>query len=177
MKDGLYRFNPDASVDDTMYANYTAYRQAKLRADGQCEVFVQVSHLWTRCPGWGQEVHHTLPRSRGGLILDEYRESYALLVCCRKHHLWAHQHPADAYEVGLLIDGYVTTRIDGRPFYIGSDRYLSERYGDHDELEEAPVSGLADHPTPRPLAGPAQRRPVAGLGRAVGGRSTRQWSA
>lgn len=72
------------------------------------------------------ERHHRLTRARGGTILDEVGESYHLIDLCPQHHRMADG--ADAYESGLLIDGYVTSGLYG-PVYTGSDPYLLERYG------------------------------------------------
>lgn len=41
---------------------------------------------------------------------------------------------AQAYQNGLLIDGYVTTGPQGTPVYTGSDPYLLEHYGPVDLL-------------------------------------------
>jgi hypothetical protein len=153
-------------------------KQARERADGQCEVMVRHGYLWVRCPGFASDVHHMLPRARGGLLLDAHREAYHLVVLCRPHHHLIHTNPRAAEVAGLTIEGRViTNKSTGRLRYLGPDWYLSRKYGDRDEFEEAPCHRPADHVPPRPLAGPARRRPVTGVGRAVGGRSTHQWSA
>ena len=55
-----------------------------------------------------------------------------ILCLCRVHHGVAHDE-GQAFENGLLIDGYVTT-TNGKPVYVGSDVYLSERYGNESQL-------------------------------------------
>lgn len=47
---------------------------------------------------WGPvDVHHVLPRGRGGTTVDEN------LVClCRAHHRWAHECPREARGQGWL---------------------------------------------------------------------------
>src|SRR5215831_364920 len=139
-----------------------ARRAAKERAQGQCEVMVRTLTVgaWHRCPGWGDEVHHLLPRARGGVILDEAREDYHLIVLCRDHHRQVHAHPERSYVAGLTIDGYVVTdKLTEHPVYTGTDPYLLEKYGEF--AQQADLDGPPDHATPRPLAGPARRRPAA----------------
>ena len=67
-----------------------------------------------------------LTKARGGRILDDAGETYHLIALCRQCHQASDGEVAYAGE--LLIDGYVTTK-DGKPFYQGSDEYLSKRYG------------------------------------------------
>lgn len=80
---------------------------------------------WTRCWRQPTERHHLLTRARGGRILDEAGETYHLIHLCHVHHRLADG--GDAYDAGLLIDGYVTT-ANGRVVYHGSDEYLSNKY-------------------------------------------------
>lgn len=63
-----------------------------------------------------------LTRARGGLILDAAGETAHLIALCHHHHIVAHA--PGGYEVGLMIDGYVTTGPDGAPVYAGSDQRL-----------------------------------------------------
>lgn len=106
--------------------NQGPYRQAKVRADGQCEVMVQrgMASGWIRCPGWGSEIHYLLPVERGAKWLDKAWECYHLLVCCRHHSRSEH----DPEIARLAIEGTVAW-VEHRPFYQGPDEYLSERYG------------------------------------------------
>ena len=135
-------------------------KRARRRAEGQCEVLIQFGYQWNRCPGFADDVHHMLPRSRGGLILDKAHEEYHLVVLCRVHHQQIHENPHDAEVRSLTIEGRVMTdKLTGRPRYIGPDRYLSRKYGD--EPEEPAGDELADYATPRPLAGVARRRPAS----------------
>jgi hypothetical protein len=53
--------------------------------------------LTGECAG-GVEVHHKLRRSQGGT-----HELDNLATLCAAHHRWVHEHPAQAYELGLLI--------------------------------------------------------------------------
>lgn len=47
---------------------------------------------------WGPvDVHHVLPRGRGGTSVPEN-----LICLCRNHHSWAHDHPVDARNLGVL---------------------------------------------------------------------------
>ena len=99
------------------------------RSNGQCEAMVPVPgrSVFTRCWQIPIEIHHLLTRSRGGHILDQAEETYHLICLCPEHH-----HLSDgesAYEGGLLIDGYVTTDVLGRPIYHGSDVELTMKYG------------------------------------------------
>lgn len=75
------------------------------------------------------DLHHRITRARGGKILDNAGETYHLMRLCRKHHKVAHDEPA--MDSGLLLPGSVTTcPTCKRPKYIGSDPYLTEKYGD-----------------------------------------------
>lgn len=93
-----------------------------------CEAMVLIGRAWTRCGKRPVELHHRITRARGGLILDAAGERYHLMNLCTGHHKVAHDQ-GNAFENGLLIDGYVTTGPFGRPTYYGSDEYLSRVYG------------------------------------------------
>jgi hypothetical protein len=88
---------------------------------------VKVRSTWTRCGKNPVEDHHRLTRGRGGAVLDAVGERYHHLLLCPAHHRMADG--ALAYETGLLLDGYVTTHRDGRPLYVGTDEYLTKKYG------------------------------------------------
>jgi hypothetical protein len=66
-----------------------------------------------------------LKRSRGGQILDDFT-TYHLIALCHQHHRYAE---TSGEATGLLIDGYVTTDIDGQPIYTGSDEFLTAEFG------------------------------------------------
>jgi hypothetical protein len=154
-----------------------AYRVARERSDGRCEVMVSTGLIWDRCPHDATDVHHALPRSRGGLLLDLAKESYHLICVCRGHHSLAHGNPTKAIYSGLTIEGFVVTDKNTlRPVYTGPDHFLSQRYGPNrgtnHVIEEAVGGGSAHHTAPRPLAGPARRRPAAEVGRGLGRRAT-----
>src|SRR4051812_30079935 len=87
--------------------------------------------MFVPCGKPGAELHHKLTRARGGLLLDAVGESYHHLWLCREHHAVAHDE-GSAFKRGLLIDGYVTTE-QGVPRYVGSDEYLSNKYGGMDD--------------------------------------------
>lgn len=98
------------------------------RSGMACEAMVATkSGVYARCWAKPVEVHHLLTRARGGGILDQAGETYHLICLCNKHHQMSDG--GDAYEGGLLIDGYVMTGPRGRPIYHGSDIELTERYG------------------------------------------------
>ena len=89
--------------------------------------------MFVPCGKEGAELHHKLTRARGGLILDAVGESYHHIYLCREHHGVAHDQ-GGAFARGLLIDGYVTTE-QGEPRYVGSDEYLSSKYGGVDGVQ------------------------------------------
>ena len=99
----------------------------------RCEAMVLITSaprpkgLYHQCGKEPADLHHKLTRARGGLILDEAGETYHHLYLCREHHNIAHSEPA--FDNGLLVRGYVTTHVDGRPLYVGPDAYLTEHYG------------------------------------------------
>jgi hypothetical protein len=83
--------------------------------------------MYHACGKEPADLHHKVTRARGGKILDDAGETYHHLYLCREHHNVAHSEPA--FDNGLLIMGYVTTHLDGKPLYQGPDSYLSEHYG------------------------------------------------
>lgn len=92
-----------------------------------CEAMVEVNGVWTRCGRRPTESHHLLTRARGGRILDAVGETYHLINLCPRCHRAADG--AEAYERGLLINGYVTWSPDKtHPIYVGTNEYLSAKY-------------------------------------------------
>lgn len=72
-----------------------------VRDDYRCQARDLVPHV--ECRGI-LDVHEVRRRSQDpGAWLNED----LCLTVCRTHHQWAHDHPADAYEVGLLLRGTV----------------------------------------------------------------------
>lgn len=96
------------------------------RSGGRCEVYIEAGRLRGRCARMGAEIHHMLTKARGGRILDAAGETIHLIHLCRQHHRWADG--SQAYEAGLLIQGYVHTGPDGRPRYAGPDPDLRRLY-------------------------------------------------
>jgi hypothetical protein len=97
------------------------------RSGSRCEAEVEVlPSLWMGCAKPATEVHHMLPKSRGGRILDDYGETSHLINLCQEHHMQAHSRKdAD----GLMIDGSVTwDKLNHRPIYKGTDTILSKKY-------------------------------------------------
>jgi hypothetical protein len=92
------------------------------RSGGNCEamIWVESAEVWSRCGGRPVEVHHVLPRSRGGTILDAVGETYHLIATCNRCH-------TEAHTGQMMIDGYVTGKT-GRPVYHGTDEYLLTKY-------------------------------------------------
>ncbi len=96
------------------------------RSDSMCEAMVPTTgSVYTRCWAKPIEIHHLLTRARGGNILDRVGETYHLIALCPKHHRMSDG--GDAYQGGLLIDGYVTSE-GRRPIYHGSDPQLRQKY-------------------------------------------------
>lgn len=54
------------------------------------------------CAERATDPHEPLTRARGGDICD--RDNVLLL--CRSHHRWAHDHPAEAEALGLLVHSW-----------------------------------------------------------------------
>jgi 5-methylcytosine-specific restriction endonuclease McrA len=67
------------------------------RADGLCEA-TEDPDTDLLCGEEGTEVHHRA--GRGGI--DPHRLDNLVLLC-RYHHDYAHQHPSWAYRVGLMV--------------------------------------------------------------------------
>ena len=68
---------------------------AMLRADGRCEARDVLDH---DCEG-PLDAHELIPRSEyPGGHLDQRN----VIIICRVAHDWVHDHPKDAYRVGLL---------------------------------------------------------------------------
>lgn len=73
-------------------------RAERLERDGfRCQA--HTFGLTSECEHWptGVEVHHRLPRGRGG---TNHQEN--LVTLCPGHHRWAESNRAEAYELGLL---------------------------------------------------------------------------
>ena len=97
------------------------------RSAMMCEAMVKRGRTWSRCWLTPVEAHHMLTTARGGRLLDRKDETYHLIHLCRGHHVMSDG--ADAYEGGLLIEGYVSwDKIRERPVYEGPDKYLKEKY-------------------------------------------------
>jgi len=96
------------------------------RSGGMCEAMILVNNVWTRCWDKPVEMHHLLPRSRGGRILDAVGEDYHLIDVCPKHH--RESDTGEGFVGGLMISGYVVLNGD-RPVYTGPDEFLKEKYG------------------------------------------------
>lgn len=104
------------------------YEAITTRSGGRCEAEVFMSHPlgWIRCGEPATEVHHLLPKSRGGRILDEVGEMTHLIHLCKTDHMQAH---ARKDAEGMMIDGSVTwNKISNRPEYRGTDPILTQRY-------------------------------------------------
>ena len=101
------------------------YEAITTRSGWRCEA--EVWHgTWLRCPMLATDVHHLLPKSRGGRILDEVGETSHLIHLCRECHAQAHSRK-DAE--GMMIDGSVTwNKITSKPEYRGTDPTLTQRY-------------------------------------------------
>jgi hypothetical protein len=103
------------------------YQAVVTRSGETCEVEVELAgSFWGRCTAAATDVHHMLPKSRGGRILDGIGETCHLIHLCREHHAQAHSRKdAD----GLMIDGSVTwDKLRNRPVYKGTDPELMRRY-------------------------------------------------
>ncbi len=90
----------------------------------EAEIVLGDDHVVT-CGQIPAHIHHMLTRARGGLLLDKVGETYHHIRLCARCHTLAHDDPT----TGLLIDGYVSSGLEGQPEYIGSDEYLTEKYG------------------------------------------------
>jgi len=67
--------------------------KVKERSEGRCELVDDEG----RCPNEGQEVHHILPRSKGG-----GNGVKNLLHLCRFDHVRVHSFPKISYKNGWL---------------------------------------------------------------------------
>jgi hypothetical protein len=106
------------------------------RSGKQCEAYLP--QMKTRCGREGIHIHHMLTRAHGGKILDEAEETYHLALLCAQCHTEAHRGSNHVTRVGggsLLIEGYVHTE-NGRPIYIGPDRYLATTYARQSQGED-----------------------------------------
>lgn len=104
------------------------YEAVVARSGGRCEAEYAVmwAEEWHRCPAQATEVHHLLPKSRGGRILDDYGETCHLIHLCKTDHMAAHSRK-DAE--GMMIDGSVTwDKLRNRPIYKGTDPELKKKY-------------------------------------------------
>jgi 5-methylcytosine-specific restriction endonuclease McrA len=102
------------------------YDAVVTRSGGRCEVEVEHAGTWLRCGSPATDVHHLLPKSRGGRILDDVGETCHLIHLCREHHAQAHSRK-EAH--GMMIDGSVTwDKLRNRPVYQGTDPELTRRY-------------------------------------------------
>jgi hypothetical protein len=102
------------------------YDAVVMRSGGRCEAEVETSASWVRCWHPATEVHHLLPKSRGGRILDDYGETCHLLHLCKSDHMQAHSRE---HADGLMIDGTVTwDKLNNRPIYKGTDPELRRKY-------------------------------------------------
>lgn len=102
------------------------YEAIIIRSDGRCEAEVESGGQWMRCTQAATDVHHLLPKSRGGRLLDAVLETAHLIHLCREDHQQAHSRKN---AEGMMIDGSVTwNKITNRPEYQGTDPYLRKRY-------------------------------------------------
>ena len=98
----LRRLTPLRQVSDRKHTMSAAVVLARVRVeerDGSCVL----------CDGQGVDVHHRLPRGRGGARHD--RDVFALsrlVWLCRDDHLWVESHRLLAYGLGLLVRRGVT---------------------------------------------------------------------
>lgn len=104
------------------------YEAITTRSGGMCEaeVWAGPQFRWIRCSEPATEVHHLLPKSRGGRILDEVGETAHLIHLCKTDHMQAHaRKDAD----GMMIDGSVTwDKIQKQVRYHGTDPVLKKKY-------------------------------------------------
>lgn len=76
-------------------ALWRAAKEAALERDQyDCQADARGLHGDCRGP---LEIHHVLPRSRGGK-----NDLANLITLCRHHHYTVHAYPARSYELGLL---------------------------------------------------------------------------
>jgi 5-methylcytosine-specific restriction endonuclease McrA len=94
----LRRRKPLRAVSDRKLQTNEDYRDARMavaaRSRGRCE-----THLEGVCSHEAGEVHHVLPRSRGG---NDHTLERLRHICSPCHH-WVHDNPHAARALGLLI--------------------------------------------------------------------------
>lgn len=66
------------------------------RSGGLCE-----SQVASRCSGVAESAHHRKLRSRGGQDTTS-----CLVAICEPCHQWIHQHPADATDLGWMVNSW-----------------------------------------------------------------------
>lgn len=111
-------------------------REAKQEmSSGCCEAMIQRKGVWFRCWKAPVEIHHRLPRGRGGSNLDLVGETIHLIALCHAHHMLIEENRATGYSGDLLIDGYAEwdDHLE-RPVYRGTHPYLSTNYPPEDAL-------------------------------------------
>lgn len=109
------------------------------RAQGRCEATYPGGSGRYRCLNPADELHHAMPRGRGGRLLDRAAEravrdgsfdrdrhlAHLLALCFVCHHDVAHGQPLRAREARLILPGHVISHFDGAPLYVGADPVLS----------------------------------------------------
>ena len=109
----LRRLTPLRPASDRMMTSSAMNVRARDRVemrDGSCVL----------CGGPGVDVHHRLPRGRGGARHD--RDVFALsrlVWLCRDDHLWVESHRLLAYGLGLLVRHGVTPCCEIPVFHHG----------------------------------------------------------
>jgi len=117
------------------------------RSRGQCEAIIDVERPMTlpdgregfvvttdlvplRCTRRATEIHHALPRSRGGTILDKFRRGIEhLLHLCKTHHDLAHSGRATGTTL-MIVGRVLTDPLTREPVYTGPDETLRALYPD-----------------------------------------------
>ena len=116
------------------------------RAGLQCEAtYPTAGPSRYRCRNRAEELHHVLPRSRGGGSLDfvaweslkagEFdvvrHLSHLLALCSVCHHEVAHGQPERAREARMTVPGFVVLDL-GVPVYTGPDGVLAALWPQED---------------------------------------------
>ena len=70
-------------------------KRVRARSEGDCEARLEV------CQGRAAHLHHRQLRSQGGQDTEAN-----LLHLCFKCHEWAHLHPKEANEKGLIVKSW-----------------------------------------------------------------------